>query len=134
MNLFKFLNSAQREALAWQLLSVASGAGFTGLLWGGQRVWIVTCGAFLAFTLFLWRMKFRFVYGLIELAFGLFVLWNSADEGRGSLARISALILTLFNCRSSSSRLPAQFTSWSVAWTMFCKDCLRLRETESKAA
>jgi hypothetical protein len=36
--------------------------------------------------LFLLRLRFRFLYGGVELVFGLYVLWNASDKGRGSFS------------------------------------------------
>ena len=40
-------------------------------------------GIVTALCLFLLRLRFRFLYGLIEVGFGLFVLWDASGKGRG---------------------------------------------------
>ena len=39
-----------------------------------------------ALSLFFWRFRFRLLYGIIELGFGLFVLWYAASQGRGDVS------------------------------------------------
>ena len=80
------LNPAQREALAGGLLSMATGVSLTFLFHSADRRIIVLCGVVVAITLFLWRIKFRFVYGVLELCFGFLVLWDAAGKGRGSFS------------------------------------------------
>jgi hypothetical protein len=57
-----------------------------GLLYAHYKPLIFLSGVLVAITLFLWRIRFRFLYGVIELTFGLYVLWYVADKGRGSFS------------------------------------------------
>ena len=40
-------------------------------------------GLLAALAMFVSRQRCRLVYGLLELAFGVFVLWDAAGKGRG---------------------------------------------------
>jgi hypothetical protein len=82
----KYLNQAQREGLLASALSFVTGAATVGLLYGHNKPLIFLSGVLVAVTLFFWRLRFRFVYGIIELGFGLYVLWYVADKGRGSFS------------------------------------------------
>jgi hypothetical protein len=50
----------------------------------GSRHWIVFLGGLgLAVVLFLWRIRYRAIYGIGEIVFGVAVLWDAAYKGRG---------------------------------------------------
>jgi hypothetical protein len=74
MGIGKYLNQAQREGLLASALSFLTGAATVGLLYGHNKPLIFLSGVLVAVTLFFWRLRFRFVYGIIELGFGLYVL------------------------------------------------------------
>jgi hypothetical protein len=86
MGIGKYFNQAQREALLASTLSGATGLATVGLLYGHNKALIFLSGILVAITLFFWRIRFRFLYGIIELVFGLYVLWNVAGKGRGSFS------------------------------------------------
>lgn len=86
MAIGRFLNSAQREALLASFLSALTGGATFLLVTAHNKVLVFACGVLVATALFFWRLRFRFLYGLIELGFGLYVLWNAADKGRGSFS------------------------------------------------
>lgn len=79
-------NRAQGEAIFVSLLSTASGASIALLINGKTRASIFASGLVLAVSLFFWRFRFRLFYALIEIAFGLFVLWDAAGKGRGDFS------------------------------------------------
>jgi hypothetical protein len=86
MGIGKYFNQAQREALLAATLSGVTGMATVGLLYAHNKPLIFLSGVLVAITSFFWRIRFRFIYGLIELAFGLYVLWYVADKGRGSFS------------------------------------------------
>ena len=86
MGIGKYFNQAQREALLATALSGVTGMATVGLLYAHYKPLIFLSGILVAITLFFWRIRFRFLYGVIELAFGLYVLWYVADKGRGSFS------------------------------------------------
>jgi hypothetical protein len=86
MGIGKYFNPAQREALLATTLSGVTGMATVGLLYAHDKRLIFLSGILVAVTLFFWRIRFRFLYGVIELAFGLYVLWYVADKGRGSFS------------------------------------------------
>jgi hypothetical protein len=86
MAIGRFFNSAQREALLALSLSGLTGCAAYILVTAHNRLLIFVCGLLVAATLFFWRLRFRFLYGLIELGFGLYVVWNVADKGRGGFS------------------------------------------------
>jgi hypothetical protein len=53
------------------------------LIHGPNRYVIFGCGVVVAVALFVLRMKFPLVYGIVEVAFALFVLWDATSKGRG---------------------------------------------------
>jgi len=67
-------------------LSGFTGAAFSILIYAQSKSLVVSSGIVLALFLFLLRLRFRFLYGAIEIGFGLFVLWNVADKGRGDFS------------------------------------------------
>jgi len=56
------------------------------LVYGSNRIGIVVGGAVAAILMFLIRLRFRLVYGLAEIVFGLFVLWDVSGKGRGAFS------------------------------------------------
>ena len=47
---------------------------------------IFGCGIVVAVSLFCFRFRFRLIYGLGELVFGLLVLWDATGKGRGAFS------------------------------------------------
>ena len=84
MGLDRFLNPAQREAMLASVLSSITGVALLGLTEGTSRYIVVGSGIVVASALFFWRLRFRFLYGLIEIIFGLFVLYDASGKGRGA--------------------------------------------------
>ena len=82
--LSKVLNPAQREAVAASLLASVCGGALVVLTSATNRYLIVGSGILVALTLFFWRLRFRFLYGLTEIIFGLFVLFDASGKGRGA--------------------------------------------------
>jgi hypothetical protein len=82
----RFFNAAQREALFAGLLSTLTGAAVSILIYAQSKMWIVAGGIFTAISLFLLRLRFRGLYGAIEVLFGLYVLWNASGNGRGEFS------------------------------------------------
>ncbi|MBK3666156.1 hypothetical protein JJE66_33665 [Bradyrhizobium diazoefficiens] len=81
-----YLSAAQREALFASLLSSMTGLAVAILTESRQKPVIIAAGIFVALSLFLLRLRFRVVYGAIEVVFGLYVLWDAAGKGRGSFS------------------------------------------------
>ena len=88
MGISRLLNAAQREALLASLLSAFTGAAISGLIYGQSKSLIMFSGVATALSLFLLRTRFRFLYGTFEVAFGLYVLWNASDKGRGAFSSV----------------------------------------------
>jgi hypothetical protein len=86
MGISRLLNVAQREALLASLLSAFTGAAIYSLVYAQSRPLIMLSGVATALSLFLLRIRFRFLYGAIEVTFGLCVLWNASDKGRGAFS------------------------------------------------
>jgi hypothetical protein len=82
----KFLNAAQREALFAASLSTLTGLAVALLTEAQSKPVIVASGIVTALTLFLLRLRFRLLYGAIEVGFGLCVLWNASGKGRGDFS------------------------------------------------
>jgi hypothetical protein len=82
----RYLNAAQREALFAGLMSTLTGLAVALLTETQSKPLIVASGVVTALTLFLLRLRFRFLYGLIEIGFGLCVLWDAAGKGRGGFS------------------------------------------------
>jgi hypothetical protein len=86
MGISRLLNPAQREALLASALSSLTGLAVAVLTDAQSRPLIVASGIVTALCLFLLRLRFRFLYGLIEVGFGLFVLWDASGKGRGGFS------------------------------------------------
>jgi hypothetical protein len=86
MGVFRFLNTTRREALLATTLSSLTGAAISILVEAHSKPLIVASGIFTAVSLFLLRVRFRLLYGAIEIIFGLYVLWNVSDKGRGGFS------------------------------------------------
>jgi hypothetical protein len=56
------------------------------LLTGSDRRATFVAGVILALLLFEMRRTRRFVYGVLEIVFGLYVLWDATTRGRGGLS------------------------------------------------
>jgi len=84
MGTSRYLNAAQREVLFACLLSALTGLAVAVLTESHSKSLIIGSGIFTALSLFLLRLRFRSLYGAIEVGFGLYVLWNAADKGRGN--------------------------------------------------
>lgn len=67
-------------------LSALTGAAVWILVDAHSKPLIVASGIFTSVSLFLLRLRFRLLYGAIEVGFGLYVLWNAADKGRGGFS------------------------------------------------
>src|ERR1700691_5436148 len=86
MGISRLLNPAQWEALFASSLSALTGAAVWILVHAHSKPLIVASGIFASVSLFLLRLRFRLLYGMIEVGFGLYVLWNAADKGRGGFS------------------------------------------------
>lgn len=86
MGLPRFPSSAHREAILAMLLSSVTGAAITLLIYGQSKSLIFASGIIIALSLFFWRLRFRFIYGVIEVGFGLYVLWDASGKGRGGFS------------------------------------------------
>jgi hypothetical protein len=86
MGISRLLNPAQREALLASALSSLTGLAVSVLTEAHSKPLIVASGIVTAICLFLLRLRFRFLYGLIELVFGLCVLWDASGKGRGGFS------------------------------------------------
>ena len=86
MKIRNLLNSTQRDALFGGVLSSLSGWCGYLLFNSSNKGTVMISGIFVALSLFFWRVRFRFVYGLIELLFGLFLLWDASGKGRGAFS------------------------------------------------
>ena len=84
MDFGKILNKPHIESLFASALLAASGVCAERLYNSSDKTTVVFCGTVVSICLFLMKIRFRILYGLVEVAFGLFVLWQSAGEGRGS--------------------------------------------------
>ena len=82
----RYLNLAQREALFAASLSTLTGLAVALLTEAQSKTLIVASGIVTALCLFLLRLRFRFLYGLIEVGFGLCVLWDASGKGRGGFS------------------------------------------------
>jgi hypothetical protein len=71
------------EYLTFALLISVSGLSLTTMLLGRSRDVIFVSGVILAISLFLWRIRHRSYYGMAEIAFGLYVLWDASVKGLG---------------------------------------------------
>jgi hypothetical protein len=80
----RFKRLLQYFAFAW--LCAISGLSLTEMLLGESRDVIFASGAVLAVSLFFWRMRFRSWYGIAEIGFGLYVLWDASVKGRGGFS------------------------------------------------
>jgi hypothetical protein len=47
---------------------------------------VFVCGIVLAISLYVLRREIRWLYGMLEIAFGLVVLWDSSERGRGGFS------------------------------------------------
>jgi hypothetical protein len=74
------------EILIALVLLTASAAFLEGVIYGPNKLIGFACGVSLASLLFIMRMRCRLLYGIVELGFGLYVLWDAAGRGRGSFS------------------------------------------------
>ena len=74
------------KTLFWGVAALAIASCFYILVYGSNRIAIVVCGAGAALVMFLIRLRFRLVYRLAEIVFGLFVLWDASGKGRGAFS------------------------------------------------
>jgi len=86
MGLGRFLIPAQREALLASVLSGGTGVALFSLTESTSRFMVIASGIVVALALFFWRLRFRFLYGLIEIGFGLLVLYDASGKGRGAFS------------------------------------------------
>jgi predicted membrane protein len=77
------LNQAQREGLIAWLLASIGGICAEILMHTTNRLAALVSALALAITLFFMRVKFRGLYGALEVLFGTFVLWNVGSDARG---------------------------------------------------
>ncbi len=74
------------KTLFWGAAVLVIASCFYILVYGSNRIAIVVGGAVAAIAMFLIRLRFRLVYGLAEIVFGLFVLWDASGKGRGDFS------------------------------------------------
>jgi hypothetical protein len=82
----KVLNPAGREAALASVLSFITGAATVGLIYAPNKKMIFLSGVIVALSLFFWRLRFRLFYGIIELIFGLYVLYDASSKGHGAFS------------------------------------------------
>jgi len=81
-----YLSKSNNQAVVATCLTFVCGVATTIIVESPNKTAIFASGIVLAVVLFLLRMRVRVVYGLIEVAFGLYVLWNAAGKGLGSFS------------------------------------------------
>jgi hypothetical protein len=81
-----YLSKSNNQAVVATCLTFVCGVATTIIVESPNKTAIFASGIVLAVVLFLLRMRVRVVYGLIEVAFGLYVLWNAAGKGHGSFS------------------------------------------------
>ncbi len=84
--MWEHLRRSPRIPLVGALLALITGAAARALLEGTSRQMIFGGGIVVAISLFCFRFRFRLIYGLGELVFGLLVLWDATGKGRGAFS------------------------------------------------
>ena len=75
----------RRDLVPWISLVVGAGALYR-VVYSPNKSEIVVFGLIVAIAMFLFRLRARLYYGAVEVAFGVFVLWDAAGKGRGDFS------------------------------------------------
>ncbi len=86
MKLSKYLYGPGHERVTAMVLTATCGAATVSVVYATSKSDVFLAGTILAFSLFLLRIRARALYGLLEIAFGIYVLWNAAGKGRGGFS------------------------------------------------
>jgi hypothetical protein len=86
MKLSKYLYGPGHERVTAMVLTLTCGAASVAIVHANSKLDVFLGGIILAVALFLLRIRVRAFYGLLEIAFGLYVLWNAASEGHGGFS------------------------------------------------
>jgi hypothetical protein len=84
--LFSGMSENGRQATLGIVNGTAAGLSLSVLVNASERPVIFASGIVLAISLFILRREIRWLYGLIEISFGLYVLWDASGKGRGAFS------------------------------------------------
>lgn len=81
---WKNLERKTRVAITTLVAGLFAGGAADTLLEGPNRPIYFIAGVVLALSLFVIRHELRWFYGIIELLFALYLLWDASAKGRGN--------------------------------------------------
>ena len=122
-----------RKCLKSAVALLIAGVALYLVVYPSTKGTIIASGIVLALAMFALRQQQRLVYGLVELVFAVFVLWDASSKGRGDFSadfgsdfatfKLSVVLLQTFgaiyviirgldNCYQGSPRLHAMVDRW----------------------
>ena len=72
--------------LATGIAAIVGAVALRLAIYGEGGLAVISGGLVAAVAMFLSRLRARLVYGLLEVAFGAFELWNASGKGRGAFS------------------------------------------------
>jgi hypothetical protein len=72
-------NKAQREAVFASFVSTFAGIAFWLVTTTNRKLVFLSSAIYIALYLYIVRLKWRFVYGFIEIMFGVYVIYNAFE-------------------------------------------------------